>query len=146
MYGAFQISAFQNNAFQILTTAVAPPSTELLGGGGKSKHSYIPPYAKYKEEEYLAKKRLEAREAKLAIIDKNIERIEQERLEKLAEEKEKRITKKAAKKLAALGVMLQEEISRLRMERAWLIRRINNERAVMTMVYRRKRFKLPTFS
>ncbi len=124
MFSGFQSNAFQNNAVEIVST-----NTGLLGGKayfGKDHYSYSTPHQKHKDE-------LEALAKKIA---------EQERLKLLSEEKllqESNDNKKAAKqviKQAALEAkQAQDEINRLLMMRAELIRRITDEEEALIVLF-----------
>ena len=101
----------------------------LLGGGGYSYHS---PYRQYQEREY-EKKTAEAKRQALSDINREI--AEAEKLRKLQLAKAERLkTEKALAKLAAEEIRTLEEISRLRMERAWLMRLIDEEEAILVLL------------
>lgn len=120
-YSAFQSNAFQNNAFQIVT------SDTNTGGGG-----YVPPYEKYREDQYQ-RKNLQEHNADLKRIDDELAEAEQRKQEQLAAQKKLK-AKNSAKKLAALEALLQEEINRLRTERVWLMRQIDEEEAIFVLL------------
>ena len=119
---AFQRSAFQSNAFQINDTE----DNGWLGG-------YIPAHQAYTEE----KQREKIAQARAELSRVNEELAEAERNKELAQRKAR---KKAA--LAALQARLEAEISRLRIERIGLMRRIDEEEAILIMmVISRKRLR-----
>jgi hypothetical protein len=126
-YSAFQTNAFWNQAFQIARTA----DTGLLGG---KDYSYVRPHDKHREEEYQRKKIADAK-AKLRRVEEELADAEARKLEAQANAK-----RKAALKAAALQAQLEEEISRLRNERVWLMRLIDEEEAllIIKMIGRRR--------
>lgn len=111
------------------------PDNGWLGGG-----LYLTDHQRRREEEYR-RKQLATNEAKLEQVDEDLAKKEQEQKDLLAKSKAKR----KAKKLAAQEQALLDEINRLRMERVWLIRRINNERAILIAISRKKRLRTPVF-
>lgn len=114
-------------------TRTASSGPTLLGG---KAYGYRTPYSQHEEEEYQRKK-LENTHAELQRLDNEIalsEREQREAREKLAQASEQKRQKKAAKELVALEASLQEEINRLRMERVWLIRRIDDEEAILLLL------------
>lgn len=127
-YSGFQ--AFQRNAFQIKGRA-NEPDNGWLGGG------YVHPHVKYRDEE-AQRERIAQEKARLQRIENELAEAERKRLEALAEA-QKRKAKKAAKQLAALEASLQDEINRLRIERIWLMRRIDDEECALILMLRKKR-------
>lgn len=123
-FSAFQWNAFWNRAFQIGRNN---GETESTDGGG-----YVHPYQAYKEKEYQRLKAEELR-AELKRVDDELAEAERLRVEKL-EEQRKLKARNAAKKLAALEAQLQEEINRLRIERVWLMRRLDDEEAALVLM------------
>lgn len=130
----FQSNGFQTNAFQSIN-GTSSPSVALLGG---KAYSYKTPYTSYREEEYQ-KQKIAEQKNNLRLIEQQIAEAERKRLEALAESKRERLARKAAKELAALEAMLQGEINRLRIARAWLIRRIDDEEAILILIMRKRR-------
>lgn len=129
MSSAFQSNAFQNNAFQIENNGgVSPTPTPIRPSGG-----YALPYSRY---EHL--QRIEEQRAELARVEQELSLAEHNKLEKLEAEREDlaklRAKKKAAKQLAALEASLQEEINELRNQRAWLMRLIDDEEAILVLL------------
>lgn len=125
MFSAFQSNAFQNNAFQIGRGS----STD---GGGKP-YNYQLPYHKYREDE-LQRQRLAEKRADLKRVESELAQAEADRQKKLASAKKRLEAKNAAKQLAALEAQLQEEINRLRNERIWLMRLIDDEEAMLVLL------------
>lgn len=113
-FSAFQTSGFQRNAYQIITTPVA----QVSGFGWKD------PYREYKEKEYQREK-IAKRKAELTHVEV-----------KIAEEEVK-----LPHVEVDLRPLLLEEISRLRIERDWLIRRIDEEETILVLMMRRKRLR-----
>jgi hypothetical protein len=125
-YGAFWGEAFWNQAFQIARagTPEPTPDVELLGGGG-----YVRPYQKYREEEYQ-RELIRKQQAELKRIDEELAEAERA---KLALEAQRKAKRKAAAK-AALIAQQEEEISRLRIQRAWLMQRIRNNQLALAFL------------
>lgn len=123
-------SGFQSFAFQ----TVGSGNTGLLGGGpGEEEHyHYHPSYARLREE--AQQKKIAEHRAELQRVENAIAEAEKAKQEQLAAAKEKRKAKNAAKKLAALEASLQEEINRLRIERVWLMRLIDDEEAILVLL------------
>lgn len=132
-YSGFQSNAFQGNAFQIKRGS----NVVLLGGGpspGEKEHTYNPHVFRFKQEE-LKRQAIAKHRAELKRVENELAEAERKRIESQAMLK----AKNAAKKLAALEAQLQEEISRLRMERVWLIRLIDDEEAILILMMVRRR-------
>lgn len=126
MTTAFQSSAFQNNAFQI----GGPVAPSGFGYNGPT------PWEQYKETQY----KLEQERSKLESIDKELalkEARSQEAARLLALKTAEQRQKKAAKLLAAEERRLLAEIDRLRMERIWLMRLIDDEEAILVILLAR---------
>lgn len=139
-YSAFQRSAFQRTAFQIKIDGAVPPSVELLGGGpGYEKEEVYNPHAFQYRQQELQQRKIAEHRAALQIIDDELAEAERLKQEKLAKQRERLQAKKAAKQLAALEAQLQEEINRLRMERVWLMRQIDDEECILIMMIKRRR-------
>ena len=103
------------------TPTPTPTPTGLLGGGpGKKRHeySYIQPYQKYRDES-------EKISQKIAQAEIDAER-EKKRLER-------EDTENLARQLEAVDASLREEITRLSLEKAALIRRIDDEEAILVL-------------
>jgi len=130
-YSAVQRSSTQRTSTQI--KGGSEVDNGWLGGG------YIPAYQKYKNEEYQRRKIAEDL-AKLKRIDDEIAEAERKRLEALEARNKEKIAKREAKKQAALEAALLNEIGRLRIERAWLMRLIADEESILViMMMKRKR-------
>jgi hypothetical protein len=119
-------AGFQLVAFQ---TAIGngEPDNGWLGGG-----AYVAPYDKYREKQRL----LDIAEAKkeLLRVEREMAEAEQARLKALEDAQRVESARNAALMAAALEASLQEEINRLRMERAWLMRWIADEEAVLVLM------------
>jgi hypothetical protein len=131
---AFSTGAFSPGAYDFgsspTPTPTPTPTVELLGGKAyPARHSYVTPYQKHQEETYQKDKR-----ENLARIEEELAYAERDRLEKIAEAAAARKAKKAARELAVAGLKLQQEINRLRTERAWLIRQMDDEEALLLLL------------
>lgn len=135
-YSGFQSNAFQSNAFQVKRSAVTP-NNGLLGGGADIYHHHRP-YDTYREQEYHRK--IAADKAELKRVENELAENERNRAKALADKTLAK--KKAARQLALLEARLQEEISRLRNERIWLIRRIDEEESALVILMMAKRRRL----
>lgn len=134
MLGFHGISEFSIS--EIATPTSTSDVLVLLGGGpGREREDYIynPDVFRHKQEE-LKRKTLEEKRLELKRIEKELAESEGAKQEKLAMAKEKFRAKNAAKKLAALEASLQEEINRLRIERVWLMRLIDDEEAILVLL------------
>lgn len=116
MFSGFQPSGHQHSGYQIVE------NIEIIGSGWE----HIPSYQK---PEYQ-RKTLEEKRLELQRIDEEIAQAEQAKLDKLATED-----------IAAENVMreltmiaLQDEINRLRTERVWLMRLVDDEEAIMALL------------
>lgn len=117
----------------IITQGLLPGAVAgdvLLGGG--DRYSYTSPYSRYQEEEYQ-KKTAAAKRAALKAVEDELAEAERQRKKQLARAREL-VTEKALAKLAAQEAKTLDEINRLRMERAWLIRRLDDEEAVLILM------------
>lgn len=121
--------AVRGYASRTSPTPPPAPAVILLGGGPGNPHHYHAPYSAYKEAQYLAEKR-----AELERIDDEIAQAEHRRLAALKRAQAKLVAEKAAKKLAATEATLQKEINRLRIERVWLMRLIDDEEAILVLL------------
>jgi hypothetical protein len=129
MLGFFAIS--QAGISYLSSGATGPAMAEGITPGWKGG-GHVDPYRDYKEKEYQREK-LAKKHAELKALNQRIAEAEQDKRDKLlAAEKSK--AKNAAKNLAALEARLQEEISRLRIERDWLIRVINDEETILVLL------------
>lgn len=100
--------------------AAAEQDNGLLGGG-----AYVHPYTKYREEE--------SKRRRLERVERNLVSAEADRKKQLAKA-EKLKTDKALAKLAAEEKRTLDEINRLRMERAWLMRMLDDEEAMLAIM------------
>jgi hypothetical protein len=127
MFSGFQSNAFQRNAFQIVTS-VTPPDNDngWLGGGGD--YTYHRPYDKLREDEYQRK--LARERARLKTLEQELAEAEKRKQQAeviLAEQK-------AARAQAALEKQILAQIRRLSLERAALIRRIDEDEATLVLL------------
>lgn len=133
MFGAFQSSAFQANAFQIIPAI--PPEPERVVPGG---YVWNAPYHKYREEE-KQRERIRRDKSELEKLESVLAENERKKLlaaQSLAEAK----AAKSRERLARLEQEYIEEINRLLVVRASLIRRARaNEALFVVMVAMRKR-------
>lgn len=133
-YSGFQTSGYQRNAYQIVTSSVAPADERVLPGAYKGP--YIRPYEKQREIEYQQRK-IAAERSKLQEVEKKLaeaaQRQEEKRLEQL------KLKKKAAERLAIIQATLEEEIVQLRILRAGMIQRINEEEGLLVLMLAAKR-------
>lgn len=129
---AFQSNCFQSNAFQIKRRASAPQQAIRPAGG------YYHPSIYEQSRHDLRRRALAEERAELNRINDEIAEAEKRRLAAKKRARATLLAEKAAKKLAALEASLQEEISRLRMEQAWLIRRIDDEECILILMMRKK--------
>jgi hypothetical protein len=121
---SFSTDAFSELAFDFGST----PTEETTG-----RSTYVLPYHKYREEEYQRsvierKAELERVEQELALAE------ERKREEEIALAKRQLDEAVYAAELAALEARLQDEINRLRMERVWLMRLIDDEEAILVLL------------
>lgn len=140
-YAAFWSKSYWYEAYQTLRSDLQPtPDNDngWLGGG------YVHPYEQYREEEYR-REQIRKAQAELKRVEEELAEAEAEkqRLEAL-----KKAKKKAAKDRAALLLLQEQEISRLRTERIWLMRQIDESEAllVLSMMARRRRFSFLAFN
>lgn len=136
MYSAFQSNAFQNNAFQIIA---GTQQDILLGGGpGGPRHEYHYRSADHgRREREHQQKLLAEHHAELKRVEEDLaetERLRQEALAEKEQRREARKSRKAAMEAAALELELLEEINKLRIQRAWLMRRIDDEEAILVLL------------
>lgn len=101
----------------------APPEPTPTGHGGRE--SFVLPYQRYQAEQYD----LEQKRKELQRISDDLAEAESKKQQALAEA--------AALEAAALEANLQEEINRLRMERDWLMRQIDDEEAILVLMMSR---------
>lgn len=132
MFGAFQSNAFQLNAFQILA---GRPEPERVVPGGYVWHA---PYHKYKDEEQK-REQIRRDKTELERLEAVLAENERKKLlaaQSLAEAK----AAKAKERLARLEREYIDEINRLLMVRASLMRRIReNEGLLIVMLAMRRR-------
>jgi hypothetical protein len=120
------IPALVTHGLESSTTPTPTPTPSgLLGGGGPLRkhhnYSYIAPYQKYREEsEALDRERA------------SVEREAEDRRKKLSEEIEQ--TEILSRQLDALDIRTREEINRLLAEKAALVRRIDDEEALLVLM------------
>jgi len=126
-YSAFQRNAFWHKNYQIAIAAPAAPAVPTQDSGRRR--------ASYQEnrQEYQQK----VAKVELRRVDDELAEAERKRLEAIAAQEKAK--KKAALKLAALQVSLEEEISRLRIERIWLMRWIDEQEAMLILLMMGKR-------
>jgi hypothetical protein len=117
----FQLVAFQTSI------GSGEPDNGWLGGGG-----YVRPFDEYRDRQ----RKLEIQEAKkeLERVEREMAEAEKARLKALEDAQRVESARNAALMAAALEASLQEEINRLRMERAWLMRWIADEEAVLVLM------------
>lgn len=115
--------------------APAPPVDDLVLLGGKAydtlPHYQKRPYYNYSKE--YERLELAEKHAELRRIDDELATAERAQQAK-ATEYAKLEANNAAKELAALEAQLQEEINRLRMERVWLMRLIDDDEAILVLL------------
>lgn len=130
-YSGFQRNAYQRNAFQIKTGGVVTP--DITGGG----FIYQTATDRHKEEQYQHSKIAQHREELQRVDDELADAARKQ--QEIADNLSKRQAKKAAKQLAALEASLQGEINRLRIERVWLMQRIDDEESILILMLVRRR-------
>lgn len=112
-------------------TNPTPSPDPLLLGGGPGYRRYKS-YAELREEYEL--RTAEEKRVELKRIDEEIAEAEKRRLAALRRSKAKLLAEKAALRLVKLESDLREEINRLRMERVWLMRMIDDEEAILVLL------------
>ncbi len=110
-------------------SAAVEQDNGLLGG---KAYSYQSPYDRLREEEYQ-KKKLAEKYAQLKRAEQELKEAEAERKRQIAKAQRLK-TERALAKLAAEELATLQEIDRLRMERAWLIRLIDEEEAILVIL------------
>lgn len=126
MFCGFQSNAFQNNGYQILK------NPDWLGGGGD--YYYLTPYqAKILEDE--KREKIKADKQDLVLVEKQITKSE-DRFEKIKSRQEKEILELQEE------MLLYQQISQLRIMRAELIRRIQENEAFLIILITMKRRRL----
>lgn len=136
MFSGFQSNAFQSNAFQIIRNAVS-----IVGSSGNEKYTYATPY-QILQSPQAQRDKIKAVKTDLARVDSVLEETTRKKL--LAEESRKLAKQRNALKrsieLEALEREYLNEINRLLMVRADLIRRIRaDEEILVVMIMARKR-------
>jgi len=126
----FQATAFQTNAFQISRPANDNPS---------NAGDYVTPYDRYKEEEY--QKRINREKSEVQKIDSVID--ENKRKAELAAKNRLLAAERRAAQLAILEQEYLNEINRLLVVRAELMRRIKEDEAILIilMVMKKRRLR-----
>lgn len=138
-YSAFWHQAYWYQGYQTIRSNVANATQEVSGFGYKFPN----PYREHKDAEYRREK-ARKQQAELKRVDDELAEAEREK-QKLATLKKAK--KKAAEERAALLLSLEQEISRLRTERIWLMRRIEEEEALLVLsVASRRRLRLVAFN
>jgi hypothetical protein len=139
-YAAFWSQGYWYQGYQTVPSQSAAQSHEVSGFGYKFPN----PYREHKDAEYQREKVRKAK-AELDRIAKELAsaEAEQKRLESL-----KKAKKKAAKDRAAFLLLQEKEISRLREERIWLMRQIQEEESllVLMLMASRRRLRLVAFN
>jgi len=136
----FQTTAFQSYAFQVAGTGVVQP-----GDGDGDKRAYVPSYQRYaneeKQREKIRKEKTELEKLESVLREEQRKKSLASESKKLAEERNKL---KRAIDLEALEREHLEEINRLLMVRAELIRRIRNDEEVLLILImaRKRRFRI----
>lgn len=124
-------AGFQTFAFQTVGNSSAPIVTTVAPSGGWYEHNH--------REEAYQRELIREQQSELKRINQELAEAEAEkqRLEAL-----KKAKKKAAEQRAALLLLQEQEISRLRNERIWLMRQIdeNESLLILAMMARRRRF------
>lgn len=136
MFGGFQISGFQANAFQIITSG-SPVEPESAVPGGTVYHA---PYHKYREEE---RKREQIRKDKSEL--EKLQSVLQENERKKALAAQSLIEAKAKKdkeRLARLEQEYLDEINRLLAVRAMLLQRMKKNQGALIVFMAMKRRRL----
>lgn len=136
-YTAFQWNAFQWNAFQIARQA------GTTGLPGKEPYIYVTPHQKHREEEQ--KEKIKKSKTELEKLESVLK--ETERKKALAAESkrlaEQRNTLNRAIELEALEQEYLNEINRLLMVRAEMMRRIRSEEEfLILLIVARKRLRI----
>lgn len=125
MFSAFQANAFQANAFQIVSSGGTPPEEEIVGRG-----EFVHPYQLLKQDEY--KRRAKEHRESLAQLDAQLQAVERQEL--LAQQQAEQAEAARLDELKEIEATLREQINRLRMERAWLMRIIDDEETAMVLL------------
>lgn len=133
----FSTSAFSTNAFDFGSISPSPapapsPGVVLLGGGP----GYERPYRGYVSAEQRRNEYESALERRLELqrIEDELAEAERQRLAAQKRAAAALLAENAAIRVAALEAALQGEINRLRMERDWLIRRLDEEEATIALL------------
>ena len=131
-YSGFQSNAFQRNAFQIVSNDNSP-----TGNGG---NYYQTPYQRYKDEIELEEK-VKREKSELEKLESVLR--ETERKKELAAKNRLVAQEKRALELARLEAAYLEEINRLLVIKADLMRRIKEDESILIifMVMKRRRLR-----
>ena len=136
---AYQFGAYQAYAYQTLTGNRAADNNLLGGKDYPSRFSYVTPYSKYREAQYQEK--IKRQKTELQKLDSVLE--ETQRKKELVAKNRAEAKKKAAIRLLELENQYLEEINRLLMVRAELIRRIREDEAILIiMMMKRRRLRV----
>lgn len=115
---AFSVDAFSELAFDFGSVPPPAPAADQSGG-------FLHPYVKYRDEEYLREQREELKRKELELAE-----AERKKLEALAQVEADAVS-------AATQALLEQGINRLRMERDWLMRQIDDEEAILVLMMSR---------
>lgn len=112
---------------------------ELLGGGpGSEREQYVyNPDAFRRRQDQLRHQSLEEKRAELKRIDDELTIAEQKKQALLAKSEEANRQEQAINEMMALEAVFQEEINRLRIERIWLMRLLDDDEAMLVILLRR---------
>lgn len=138
MFSAFQSNAFQSPGFQVVRGGTPPEPDNGWMGGPKDGWHYHSPYQKTKEEQYQ-RERIAKLKAEQQRLDDEIAEAEARRLAELAKLQAKRLAAKKRAALEAIQSELLEQINLLRIQRAALIQRINEEESILVILLMAKR-------
>ena len=135
---------FQKNAFQLTAFQTGPISNEAPSYVGDGRYTYVNPYQKYRSEEHQREK---VRKEKSDLERLNSVLEENRRKAALAAESKKiALDKKNKARLKKLEQEYQDEIARLLMVRAELIRRVRQSEELLICMMAMKRKRLRTIN
>ncbi len=104
------------------------PDPGWLGGGG-----YVHPYIRHRAEEEQREK-IQRQKAEIDRLDAEIAEADRKQREASEKRKAEARERREEARLVALKAQLSDEINRLRMERAWLMRQIDDEEAILVLL------------